>query len=323
MVLAANVERDRAAVAEGRGRASGPPEKQVRRRSGRLRRNGVAFAWILFAPAIVLVAVITIAPIGNAIVYSLFDTSFAQLNSFVGLEHYKSLFTSAASLQSFAVTAIFAVASLAASLAVSLGLALLLNRSMRGITAFRTLLMLPWVTSTLLASLLWKWVISPLIGPFPVIVQALFGVKDFDPLSSGAGALVTLIFISVWRTFPFGMVLLLASLRSIPNEYMEASSIDGAGSWAQLRFITFPAVKNTLLVVTVYFSITFLTMAEVPLVVTGGGPAGATALAGLQLYQDAFQLLDTGSASALAVILFVINAILGIFYVRGLRSEDF
>lgn len=277
---------------------------------------------MLFAPAVLWVAAITVAPIGNAIVYSLYNTTFTRLVSFAGAQHYIDLFTRPDALQSFSLTAIFAISSLTLSVAISLGLALLLNRKMRGITAFRTMLMLPWVTSTLLAALLWKWVISPLVGPLPFIVQQLTGVENFDPLATGGGAMATLIFISVWKAFPFGMVLLLASLRSIPLEYIEAARTDGASVWQQFRYITLPSIKNTLLVVTVYFSITFLTMAEVPLVLTGGGPAGATAIAGLRLYQVAFQQLDTGQASALAVVLFVINVILGIVYVRGLRSDD-
>lgn len=290
--------------------------------AARRRRATTVFAWMLFAPAVLWVAAVTIAPIGNAILYSFYHTSFASLDSFAGFDNYVHLFTAPDAVRSFTVTAVFAVSSLVASVAISLGLALMLNRRMRGISTFRTLLMLPWVTSTLLAALLWKWVISPLVGPLPAIVQQLFGVQGFDPLATAPGAMATLIFISVWKAFPFGMVLLLASLRSIPVEYIEAARMDGAGAWQQFRYITVPSIKNTLLVVTVYFSLTFLTMAEIPLVLTGGGPAGATTLAGLKLYQEAFQLLNTGSASALAVVLFVINAVLGLVYVRGLRTDD-
>lgn len=299
-----------------------PVSKVHRRRNVQQRRKAVMFAWLLFAPAVLWVAAVTIAPIANAVLYSFYNTSFARLISFAGVQNYVDLFTAPDAVHSLTVTAIFATSSLALSVGTALGLALLLNRGLRGITMFRTILMLPWVTSTLLAALLWKWAISPLVGPLPYVVQQVFGVDSFDPLATAPGAMATLIFISVWKAFPFGMVLLLASLRSIPVEYLEAARMDGAGPFQQFRFITLPAIKNTLLVVTVYFSLTFLTMAEIPLVLTGGGPAGATTLAGLKLYQEAFQLLDTGSASALAVVLFAINAVLGLIYVRGLRSED-
>jgi multiple sugar transport system permease protein len=283
------------------------------------------FAWLLFAPALVWVALVTFVPIAKAIEYSLFQTNFTAKVKFTGLHNYVRIFTGPGAARMLAVTAIFVICSLALAVAVSLALALLLNQKLAGMTGFRTLLLLPWVTSGLLAGLLWKWVISPLVGPVPYLLTAFDHGRaggNIDLLSTQTGAMAVLILVSVWKLYPFGMVLFLASIRTIPKELFEAARVDGATWFRQLVHITLPAIKSTLIVVAIFFTITFLTLAEVPLVITGGGPNGATDIAGLQLYQQAFQNMDTGGASALAVTIFLVNVILGGIYIRALRSDD-
>jgi ABC-type sugar transport system permease subunit len=294
--------------------------RRLRARSGRGRNT--ALAWLLFAPALLWVVVVTIAPIVEAIQYSLYRTNFTQRLEFIGLDNYAKVFTAPDSEHVLTVTVVYVGASLVLAFVVSLGLAYLLSLHIRGLTAFRTLLMLPWVTSGLLAGLLWKWTLSPLVGPLPYTIADVTGQQSVDPLSTGAGAMATLIGVSVWKIYPFGMVLLLASMRTIPLELYESASVDGAGRWAQFRHITVPALRNTSIVVASFFTIALVTMAEVPLVITGGGPNGATDIAGLHLYLTAFQFLDNGGASAYAVVLFGVNVVLGGLYIRFLRNED-
>lgn len=308
-------------VAAAVPRASAPVHRRRPVRS-RLNRRVKLFAWLLFAPALLWVGMVTFAPILQAVEFSLFRASFLEKDEYVGLANYVDILQGPDFVPMAVRTLVYSAASLALSLVIALALAMLINHQTSGMTGIRTLLMLPWITSPLLAALLWRWAVSPLIGPISHLYSVVTGAPEVDVLATGTGAMATLIVVSVWRAYPFGMVLLLASLRTIPKEYYEAARVDGAGFWARLRHITIPALKNTLLVVTVFFSVNFLTMAELPLVLTGGGPSGSTELIGLRLYREAFDLLNTGVASALAVLLFIANAILSWIYIRALRSED-
>lgn len=294
-----------------------------RRRPGAGRTT--VLGWSLLGPSLVWVALVSFVPIGAALDLSLYKTNFITKVDFVGLKNYRDVFTGPGNIKMLVVSGIFLGCSLILAVGVSLVLAVLLDMKLAGITGFRTLLMIPWVTSGLLAGLLWKWVVSPLVGPVPYILSDITSGSpggNVDLLSTQTGALAVLIFVVVWKLYPFGMVLFLASIRTIPRELFEAARVDGAGPLSQFRYITLPAIKNTLIIVSVFFTIMFLTMAEVPLVITGGGPSGATNVVGLDIYHEAFQVLDTGGAAALAVVVFLVNIVLGIVYIRSLRSDD-
>jgi multiple sugar transport system permease protein len=290
----------------------------VRRRSGRQ----TVLAWILFGPSVIWVAAVTLVPIVIAIQNSFYDGSYLAPGPFVGWENYQQALFGAGAGSSFLVSLIFTVSAVAFALALSLVMAVTVNRMGRGSTVFRVIFMLPWITSPLLAGLLWQWVVSPGVGPVASILGDLFGNTQYTPLNSGPSAMVTLIVVSVWRIYPFGFILFLASLRSTPQELLECAQMDGASPWQQFRYVSFPALRNTFLVVAIVFTMHLEISAELPLVLTGGGPAGGTEIIGLRVYREAFILSHVGLASALAVILLIINAIVGALYVLVLRNED-
>ena len=290
----------------------------LRRRSGKQ----TLIAWILFAPSVIWVAGVTIVPIVIAIQNSFFDGSYLASGPFVGWDNYQKALFGAGAGSSFLVSLIFTVSAVVLALALSLVMAVTVNGMGRGSTVFRVIFMLPWITSPLLAGLLWQWVVSPGVGPVASILGDLFGNTQYTPLNSGPSAMVTLVVVSVWRIYPFGFILFLASMRSTPQELLENAQMDGASAWQQFRYVTFPALRNTFLIVAIVFTMHLEISAELPLVLTGGGPAGSTEIIGLRVYREAFILSHVGLASALAVILLIINAIVGALYVLVLRNED-
>jgi len=300
----------------------GPTSALPRHASFRRKNAKSILAWLLFAPSVIWVGLVTFLPIVVAAVNSFFDGQYLQQGPFVGWDNYKQALTGPGAGTSFLATLIFTVFAVALALAISLVMAITVERMGRGATAFRVIFMLPWITSPLLAGLLWQWVVAPGVGPVSSLIGQLIGSSTYTPLNSGPSAMVTLIVVSVWRIYPFGFILILASLRSTPRELLESAQVDGAGEWAQLRFITIPALRNTLLVVAIVFTMHLEISAELPLVLTGGGPAGTTEILGLRVYREGFILSHLGLASALAVILLVINAIVGALYVLALRNED-
>jgi multiple sugar transport system permease protein len=294
----------------------------VRKAARRGSHRKTVLAWVLFAPSVIWVCVVTILPIVIAIQNSFFNGSYLSSGPFVGWTNYQQALFGVGAGSSFLVSLIFTASSVVFSLALSLGMAVTVSRMGRGSTAFSVIFMLPWITSPLLAGLLWQWVVSPGVGPVASILGDLFGNAQYTPLNSGPSAMVTLIIVSVWRIYPFGFILFLASIRSTPRELLECSQIDGAGSWQQFRYVTFPALRNSFLIVAIVFTMHLEISAELPLVLTGGGPAGATEIIGLRVYREAFILSHVGLASALAIILLIINAIIGAIYVLVLRNED-
>lgn len=288
------------------------------------RRQGQASSllpWLLVLPAVLLVVLVTFFPILQAINLSFHQTNYLRQGRFVGLQHYLSFFADPLSRQNLTNSFAFTFGSLAFSLPLALGLALLLNRPFPGRAMFRTILIVPWVVSQLLTALLWRWLDSPPFGPLAYILGLLTSSR-VDILGTPDTALGGVILANVWRTFPYAMILTLAALQTIPNELYEAARIDGAGRWNLFRYVTFPMIQNTFLIATIILSIHYFNMIELPLVLTGGGPVNRTELLGLRVYREAFVLFKFGFGSAVAMIMFAVNIVVSLAYIRILRAES-
>lgn len=290
-----------------------------RRRSPRRRRRRL-LPIALMAPSVLLVVCVTFLPIVQAIQLSFHDTVFLEQGEWIGLEHYERFLGNSAGIHSIVVTLVFTAASLVITLPLSLGLALLLNRPMRGRALLRTALILPWVASQLLTALMWRWLLNADIGPIAYGL-GLLANGPVDLLADDVGAMAGMVAANVWRTYPYAMILLLAALQTVPRELHEAAKVDGASAWQRLRFITLPAIRSTLLISTIILSVNAVNMIELPLVMTGGGPADATNLLGLEVFNEAFTLNHLGFGSAIAVVMFAINAIVSLAYIAVLRDD--
>jgi ABC-type sugar transport system permease subunit len=121
--------------------------------------------------------------------------------------------------------------------------------------------------------------------------------------------------------YPYAMILTLAALTTIPKELFEAATVDGAGPWQRFIYVTIPMIQSTLLVVLIVLSVNAVNMIELPLILTGGGPVSATELLGLRVYREAFVLHNLGYASSIAVVMFGLNVLMSIAYLRVLRNE--
>lgn len=278
------------------------------------------FGWFLFAPSLLLVLLVTVVPIGQAVQLSLSRSEGFEPGAFVGLENYSRFFTDPLSMTNLAKTAIFAGASLALTVPLSVGLALLLNRKFPGRTLVRTLLIMPWIISQLLAALMWRWVSSSDIGPLGYVLATVTGAR-VDLFGGETSAMVGIVLANVWRTFPYGMIIVLAALQTIPHEVYEAGKIDGTTAFQRFRHLTLPLIRGPLLIAVIILSINGVNMVELPLLLTGGGPLDATDLIGLRVFREAFQFQDFGLASAAAMVMFLMNVVFSLAYIKVLRSE--
>jgi multiple sugar transport system permease protein len=289
-------------------------------RHRRRERGSRAFPWFLLSPALLLVVLVTFLPVVQAARLSVHETRYLEQRAFVGLAHYAAFLHDPLSRRNLLNTLILTFASLAVALPMALGLALLLNQPLPGRAIFRTVLILPWVVSQVLAALLWRWVDSPLIGPIAYVLGQV-SQSRIDILGDPTTAMLGVVVANVWRTFPFPMVLALAALQTVPDELYEAARIDGAGRWNSFRYVTFPMIQNTLLIATIILSVHCVNLIELPLVLTGGGPVNATEVLGLRVYREAFVLQRFGTGSAIAMVMFAMNVVLSLGYIRVLRTE--
>jgi multiple sugar transport system permease protein len=275
--------------------------------------------YAFIAPAILLVFVVTGYGTYYAFEYSLYEATIAAKKSFVGLANFRDIVADPASRGNIGVTFLYVVAGVPSTVALGLGLALLLNRKSRFVGLFRTLLIVPWITSLVITALLWRFVLNGDLGPVSRVLE-IFGLPHVQFLDQN-WAMASLVVASGWNGYAFSMILLLASLQQIPDSVRRAAQVDGISPWLSFRHITLPHLKPTLLIVTIMASMHYLNMIELPLILTGGGPGRRTEILPLRLYREAFDYYSTGSASAMAVIVFGFNVVLTAFYIFAARRR--
>lgn len=267
-----------------------------------------------------VVALVALYPLLYALYTSLFHTQFLQRTGFAGLQNYRDILLTSAGRSAILRSLLFMAGSLAVSVPLGLLLALLLNQRYPGRGVFRVLLLVPWVVSELITALLWKWIASPQVGPVPELLQHLLG-KKVDLLGPGTSMLM-LILANVWRTYALPTVLFLAALQGIPAELIEQSEIDGASGLRRLFAVILPLIRSTMLVAVLMLSIYYMNVVTLPLILTGGGPVGATEVLPLQLFNEAFSFFRLGKSSAISILLLMFNLLLSLLYFRLFKPYE-
>jgi multiple sugar transport system permease protein len=203
--------------------------------------------------------------------------------------------------------------------AVSLAMAQLCARSIRGIHVYRVLYFLPVVTSLVTTAVIWQWIYSEK-GPLNWLL-GLIGVGPVPWLSSGTAVLPALSLLTVWTRFGYDMLILLAGLLAIPHEYTEAAMVDGASAWARFWHITLPQLKPALFFVVVLETIQSFQTFDTIYVMTGGGPGRSSYSLVFLIYDQGFHFFDFGYASAAGVVLLVITLIISLVQRRLFRED--
>lgn len=290
------------------------------REGQRLRRKGsdAGVATAFLAPAILLILLITIVPICMAIRTSFHATNYAEVGEFVGLANYKSVFAGNGWKNIFnSIRYVFC--SLLVVIPLGVGLGTLLNRKIKGNTIFRTLIIIPWVLSQTVTALLWKWILNGNYGPVAYVVYQITGQK-VDLFSSTVSANAVLVAANAWNTLPVVIILTIAALQTIPGDIMEAAQIDGATRWKAYTRITLPMIRPTLITAVVMQSMEYFNMVTLIYTLTSGGPFDSTQTLSLAAYQNAFNYWHMDIASAYGVIIFLLNILFSLGYVKLMNS---
>ncbi|MDU1846278.1 MAG: sugar ABC transporter permease [Niallia nealsonii] len=267
---------------------------------------------LFLLPSILLFSVFLFYPLGKTVYLSFFLTdNRGDTTVFVGMDNYLEIFKSPIFLQSLKSTLLFALYTVPGTIIVSLFLAILANEKLRAIGAFRTVFSSSMGISVAAASVFWMFLFHPTIGWLNRIVK-IFGLEPIGWLTDPNWALFSVSVSTIWMNVGFTFLILLGGLQSIDSYLYESADIDGAGYFYKLRRITVPMLSPTLFfVMTVTLINAFQTFGQVDML-TRGGPQNETNLIVYSIYQEAFMNYQYGTASAQAIILFVIILILTI-----------
>ncbi len=240
-----------------------------------------------------------------------------------GLQNYIFLLTrDSIFIKALGNTFLFAIGGVGANTILGLGFALLLNSRIRGRAVWRVLYFMPVITAPLALAVMFSFIFDRNYGVVNSVITAL-GLPRQPFLSGPNQALMTLIFIAIYQYVGYYIVIFLAGLQGIPQDYYDAAQVDGAGNWQEFRFITLPLLRPVMLFVVVTNTIGALQVFDLVFATTGGAPANSSMTVVLHMYNTAFKFSRMGRASAMAFILFAIIMLITVMQVRLLRDRSY
>jgi ABC-type sugar transport system permease subunit len=278
--------------------------------------------FVLVLPALLFIFVLLIGPLIYTVFLSLHEADYLVIGKFLGVHNFVTVLSDPAVLRSIGLTFVVSFAGLAIAMVLGVGLALWVERRGGGFAyAIQIVGLVPWVTSMVVGGLLWKWLLAPDLGLVNFVLRSLGGAP-IDIYATSGTAIVALTAVMAWRTIGYAMVMTLAGLKGISSDVIEASRVDGANAWQILFRIKVPLIKTPLMISSIVLFMSNFNNVVIPMVLTGGGPGEATTVASLKLYRMAFSYYQFGEASALSLVLFVINTVLTVVYIKAMRNAD-
>jgi multiple sugar transport system permease protein len=268
-------------------------------------------AWILAAPALIVIAVFFFVPVCAALALSLTDFDLYALASlsnlrFVGVDNYLQLLRTPLFWKALWNTLVFVAAGVPLSIAASLGAALLINSKLAWFKPlFRTVFFAPVVTSMVAVAVIWRYLYHTRYGFINFGLESL-GIDPVDWLGDPRTSMPAIVIFAVWKNFGYNMIIFLAGLQSIPSDLYEAAELDGARRLAMLRHITLPALAPTMFMVSILTMTGYFQLFAEPYVMTQGGPLQSTVSVLYFMYEQGFKWWNLGSATAVAFVLFVL-----------------
>ena len=289
-------------------------------RPWRLFNSKLAQPYAFFMPAFILICIVSFFPLTFAIVQSFFRSHYYELGTFVWFDNYYEYLIARNGARSILNSLIYVLGTVAVTIPLGFGMALLLVKPFRFNGVVQALLILPWLVSNLVSGLIWAWLINPQYGLAPAAFDQA-GLDFPNVITGSTAAMVSVIMASAWSQYPLVMVFMLAALKTVPEELVEAARMDGASALQIFWNVRFPLVRNTLMLSLILTTLHTFKNVEIILVMSGGGPNGTTETMALRIYQEAFLFFRMGVGSAGAVVVFLLNLLFALAFLKILRSE--
>lgn len=279
-----------------------------------MKRKNTFIAWSFILPNFIGFFIFTLIPVVASLILAFMEWDAFSTPEFVGLANFERMIHDDTFWISLKNTVYYTVGTVPLTLVCSLGLAVLLNKKIKGVKFFRAAIFFPYITSLVAVAVVWNMLFHPDMGPINQFLRFI-GI-DNPPgwTASSTWAMPAIIIVSVWRGMGYYMVLYLAGLQGIPKELYEAADIDGANGWNKFKNVTLPMLRPTTFFVMIMLTISSFKVFDLIQVMTDGGPGRATNVLVYKIYNEAFVKFNFGYASAIALVLFVI--VLGITIVQ-------
>lgn len=282
---------------------------------------------LFIIPMILFVMLFMIYPVFYNVVIGFQDLNIYNYattgGQWIGLENYTEIFGDRTFQKAAINSLIFTVVSIIFQFGIGFSLALLFNKSFRGVNFLRGVILLPWLTPMIVTGTLFVWLLNGDMGVFNELLVRLGIIDEKIPwLAREAYSLWGVVLANIWIGIPFNMILLLGGLQTLPKDVYEAASIDGAGRVRSLFNITLPLLKPTIMIVLVLGFIYTFRVFDLVFIMTSGGPANSSQLLPYYAYQLSFQQFEFGKGAAVSGIMFLVVFLIALFYLREVRKEE-
>jgi multiple sugar transport system permease protein len=287
-------------------------------------RKHALVGWLLLAPALCLLGGLVVFPVLYNVWLSLFDKhAFMPVQAFVGLRHYRYFASDPEFWSSFYYGCVYAGATMVLQLGVGVPAALLLNETFRGRNVLRGFVLFPYMIPTIVAVILWKWLLNDSYGLVNYLLVRSGAVRTPVAWLGPDYIMTALIVTSVWQFFPFVVVTYLARLQTIAPELYEAATVDGASAWRRFLHVTLPQTASVLFVIVLLRSIWMFTKFDTVWLLAGeGGVSRYIRTLPVYAYSRSFTYLQAGMGASLAVIMFAMLLVATAIYFRLFRTEE-
>ncbi|GGD50287.1 carbohydrate ABC transporter permease [Paenibacillus nasutitermitis] len=287
----------------------------------RLEKHQARTAYLFITPTVLLFAVFTVIPVVMALYLSFTNYDVLSRNDWIGWDNYRRLINDELLWKTFRNVFLYAVVFVPLNILISLMLAILLNRAWRGVKLFRTLNYLPTLTSSVAAATVWIWLLHPEFGLVNGLLSYV-GIAGPAWVSQTETAMLSIIMVTLWQSVGSNMIIYLAGLQGVPDYLYESARLDGANKFDCFRFITWPQLRPTTFLVSTMAIIGALQLFDQAFVLTQGGPANVTKTPVYLIYQQGFNQLQMGYASAQAFVLAMAILIFSLINMRITKAEE-
>jgi multiple sugar transport system permease protein len=287
-----------------------------------LLRRGLSFEGKMLAPALAVLAAVSIFPFVYIIVMSLSSVRLIGGISFdwAGLDNWSRLFSDGAVGASWVRSVVFFILSVGLQMLLGIGIALAIYETRRGRNIITSLVLMPMFMAPVIVGLLGRFMTDSTYGLYAWLLDEI-GLYNGDILGSTTSAFVAVTLMDVWEWTPLIALIVLAGLSSMPSQVLEAAAMDGAGYWSRLRDIVLPMLAGVLIVALLIRSMDAIRYFDIITNTTNGGPADATKIVPIRLYETAFRFFDLGYAAAIGLSMLAVTIVMANLFMRILKAR--